>query len=384
MKKKIVVLFAIIFIFLFFNVEVKAYTKEDIINISYNINTCSSKTSALVKGYRSSYIRLLNERNVSQKDLDKIYYDISSAIKILNNNKLCSTDQQNKVSESLKNELYNLYDDASELLVNSPLISTNKKVETKIVIDGSTNEIKLYQDGALVDVIQSVKKLNYVGLNKIVLISILVLSISLFALIAMYLKKANFVLKGFIYAIIFLLIELLFFKNQISMGLNLITSMKVEQKNISKEVIANGKKIISYPLYGDKYAKISIDNKSEDIRFGDSDDVLKKGIGQASSSVLPGENGITILSGHNTGLFSKLFNIKKNKNIVIETVYGKFTYSVQSSKVINDTDTAALDEKYDLILYTCYPNKLSLYDDRRIIVYAKLLKSEWLGDKNEK
>ena len=383
MKKSKIILLIFFFVVLFLNINVKAYTKEDIIELSYNIKTCSSKTAALVKGYRSSYIRLLNEREVSQKNLYRIYSDISTAINLLNNNNLCSTDQKSKVSESLKNKLYALYDDASEILVDSPLISTKQKSDTKIIIDSASKEIKIYQDGALSDIIQSEEKLNYVGINKIVLSSIITFSIVFVVLLIIYFKKKYFVLKGFIYAILLVLIGLVLFRNEISMGLNLISSMKVKLKESNKEVLVDGKKIVSYPLYGNKFAKIIINGKTEDIRFGDSDDILKSGIAQSSYSVLPGEEGTTILSGHNTGLFSKLINIKNNNNIIIETVYGKFTYSVRSTKVVNDTDVDALQEDADLILYTCYPNKLSLYDSRRLIAYAKLIKSEWIGDNNE-
>ena len=383
MKKVVIAILGLVFLNLLCS-NVKAYTKEDIIGISYNINTCSSKTAALVKGYRSSYIRLLNERDVSQKDLNKIYKDISSAISILNSNNLCSIDQKDDVSKNIKNKLYFLYDEASEILVNSPMLSTEKKIDTKMVIDNSNNEIKIYQNGALADVVKLEEKLNYVGINKYLIVTI-VLSFIFFVsffIIRLFVKK-SFILNGLIYAFLFIIIGLLLFKNQISIVFDTISLMKVKEQNVTKDIVVNEKKIISYPLYGDKYAKISILNKNSDVFFGDSSDILKKGVGQSSIGVLPGESGTTILSGHNTGVLSTLFKTKKGDKIDIQTVYGRFVYEVKLSKIVNDTDISALDKKYDLILYTCYPNN-ELYGNKRLVVYGKLISDKWLGEKNEK
>ena len=89
------------------------------------------------------------------------------------------------------------------------------------------------------------------------------------------------------------------------------------------------------------------------------------------------------MSGHNTGVFKELSSLKKGDKISIETVYGKFIYKVSDSEVVKETDVDILDKNYDLILYTCYPNS-NLYGNKRIVVYADLNSSEWLGDNHEK
>ena len=38
-----------------------------------------------------------------------------------------------------------------------------------------------------------------------------------------------------------------------------------------------------------------------------------------------------------------------------------------------------LEKDYDLIMYTCYPNK-ELYGNKRLIIYAKLDKTKWVGE----
>ena len=383
MRKIKVIIFLFLCLFIVSFNDVKAYTKEDIINISYNIKPCSSRTKALINGYRASYLRLLNERNISQQNLNKIYNNIAQSIKILNSKGICSLEQKENVDLSTKNKLYSLYDEANDILVNSPMLSDNKKTDSKIIIDSTAKEIKIYQDGSLSDVIKLEAKLNYVGINKNVYILLfsLVLILTILTIVKIK-KKNNFYLNGLIYTVILGIIGVFIFKNQISIAIDTISLMKVEKSTVTKKVKTAGNKIISYPLYGDKYGKIYINNDVGDLYFGDSTEILKKGVGQASISMMPGE-GKTILSGHNTGILSSLFDVKKNNQIVIETVYGKFTYAVEKIEIINDSEIKSLENENDLIIYTCYP-KGNLYGDKRLIVYSKMIKSEWIGDSNEK
>ena len=347
-----------------------AATKEDIISLSRSIKTCSSKTSALLKGSINSYSRLLNEREVSQANLDKIYSNLSQAISILNSNGICSTDQNGKISDSVRSKLYSLYQETSLLISSSPKITDKKTTESNMVVDSTKNEIKIYN------------KLNYVGLNKGLIIGISVLSVLFVVLFVLaILKKYNLVTVGCMYLIILVLPVCFIFRNQISVGLDTISTMSLKESSGSKKVQTDGKKIISYPSYGDKYATIYIFDKKDDVYFGDSSDILKKGVGQASSSTLPGEEGSTVLSGHNTGLFSNLFDLKVNDVVDIETVYGNFKYTISKIETIKNTET--LKEDYDLVLYTCSPNS-SLYGNKRLVLYAKLIDSKWIGDNNEK
>ena len=71
--------------------------------------------------------------------------------------------------------------------------------------------------------------------------------------------------------------------------------------------------------------------------------------------------------------------LKNGNKIIIETNYAKFEYIVKTSKIVNETDLNSLEKDYDLILYTCYPNK-ELYGNKRLIIYAKLDKTKWVGE----
>ena len=383
MKKIGIIIFLIVSFFIFAGIkDTYAATKEDIVALSHSIKTCSSKTGALLKGGINSYSRLLNERDVSQANLNRIYSNLSQAISILNSNGICSTDQSGSVPESVKNRLYALYQETSSIISSSPKLTDKKTTESNMVVDSVKKEIKIYESGVLVDVIKTDTKLNYVGLNKTLVAGIIGLSVLFVVLFVLALfKKYNIVTVGCMYLIILVLPVGIIFRNQISIVLDTISTMSVKEDGNKKEVKTDGKKIISYPSYGDKYATIYIFDKKGDVYFGDSSDVLKKGVAQSSASKLPGEGGTTILSGHNTGLFTNLFDLKVNDVVDIETVYGNFKYVISKKETIKNTES--LKDGYDLVLYTCSPNS-SLYGNKRLILYAKLIESKWIGDNNEK
>ena len=368
--------------------KVNAYTKEDIVSLTSSFKSCSSTTTSIIKGLTTSYSRMLNERDITPSNLNKIYNNLNSAINTLKKYDVCSINDKNKIPSSVYSSLYSLYNETNNIILSSPKISnTNSNSESKnesnIVIDSTTNQIKVYENGALSDVIETEEKLNYVGLNKLVYIIIIGLSLLLIALIILKkLKFKNTLVTSLIYVSILLLSITVIFRNQISLILDVLQSMNVKINEINKEVLTQGDKIISYPLYGNKYAQIYINDSQGDIYFGDSSSILKKGVGQKSSSYLPGEGKTTILSGHNTGVLKELNSLNKNDEIIIETTYGKFIYKVEEKEIVEDTNVEILEKEYDLILYTCYPNS-NLYGDKRVVVFANLKSSKWLGDINE-
>ena len=372
-------IFIVFLLVLNIGINTKAYTKEDIINKTNTIELCDTKTKILVKGLITSYQRLLNERNISNSDLNKIYNNIDTVIKILKKYNVCSIDDKDKLPSNIINNLYSLYKTTNNIILNSKKLTDTIIKDSNIVIDSSNNQIKIYEDGTLSDVIKIEEKLNYVGLNKILIISILAMLIILtFIILLKVLKKSNILTSSMLYVTILLLFITTIFRNEISILLDTISIMNIKENNQSKEILVQNQTIISYPSYGDSYAKIYINNNIGDIYFGDNNDILKKGIGQSSSSYLIGE-GNTVLSGHNTNTFKELFNINKNDTFIIETVYGKFTYKVIDILVTNEKDIESIKKDYDLTMYTCYPN-ISLYNNQRLIVYSNIIESEWIGN----
>lgn len=381
---------AILFFILTFSITAYGATKEDIISLSNSVSTCSGSTGALIKGFKNSYTRMLNERDISSSDLDIIYSNISKAISIINSYDVCSSDGKKNIPSNVKSELYSLYNNSNSIILSSPKITDKKeennevktttKVDSNLVIDKNNEEVKIYDNGVLTDVIKTTQKLNYVGTNKVVKITIISLLILLIAFITLRIFKINPLLNNsLIYCTILLLTITTLFRENITLGLDVISLMNVNEKIANKEATVIDKKIVSYPTYGTKYGTIYLNNESDNIYFGDSVNILKQGVGTSSLYDIPGDEEKVVLSGHNTGIFKNLSNLKNGNKIVIETNYAKFEYIVKTSKIVNETDLNSLEKDYDLILYTCYPNK-ELYGNKRLIIYAKLDKTKWVGE----
>lgn len=138
------------------------------------------------------------------------------------------------------------------------------------------------------------------------------------------------------------------------------------------------RKLVDYPYYGEKFAKIKIPAMKLELPLyhGDTLKILRKGVGHHGGSYYPGENGTILLAAHNTSKFFKNLDVlKKSDEIVIEAKYGTFKYIVDSSKVVKETDIEAFEIKQDgekLIMYTCYPMHQSVVGRRtkRYVVYA--------------
>lgn len=382
MKKIIKVLIFLILITISF--EVKAYTKEDIISLSSSITTCDKKTSALINGTKATYTRLLNERDVSDKDLTTIYNNISYAKSIIESYNVCSVEQKAAIPNSVKQELYALYKNTNNLIINSSKKSNSedtKKDNINIVVDSSNNEIKFYENGNISSVISMDDELNYVGLNKTLVITIsITIMLLIICIITKILKIKSPLITSIMYILILIIPTLLIFKDQISIVLDTISLMNINEKEtISKKIQVNKKNIISYPTYGTSYGKVIINNEEEKLYFGDTKEILKKGIGQSNNSAFPGEGKTTIISGHNTKLFKNLSSLKTNDKITIETDYATFTYSVIGSTIVSAKETEILENSSSLIAYTCYPNT-SFYGDKRLVVFFSLIEEKWVGE----
>ena len=301
-------------------------------------------------------------------------------------NGYCKVDQKDSVSEEAKNYFLNLYYATNDLLLSSPKISDGKVPKTNVVIDPNKGQLDIYENGSISEKINMNDKLNDVGLNHgfIMLYAEIIFFLIAFIVIAVILKKrklrSNFFVS-LIYVNVFLFIVFTLFRNEISLGMDLVDKMSIEKNSTVKEVVVKEHKILSYPSFGSKYAKVKIFDDSADLYFGDSADVLSKGLGQSSLYKFPGE-GKTVISGHNTGLFKHLFNIKEDDEVTIETLYGRFTYKVDKTEIVDYKNVSVLEKDYDLIIYTCYP-EINIYGNQRLVVFLKLTNSSWVGDNSE-
>ena len=133
---------------------------------------------------------------------------------------------------------------------------------------------------------------------------------------------------------------------------------------------------IQVPEINTRYGTISCERiaLSAPLYYGDSDEVLQNGVGQYPNNTLPGMGNPMLISGHDATYFEPLANVKIGDIITIVADYGTFRYSVTSKKVMDKSDQSAynlLQNKEQLILYTCYPfGQLVGERDNRFFVYC--------------
>lgn len=134
---------------------------------------------------------------------------------------------------------------------------------------------------------------------------------------------------------------------------------------------------VKIPSYETCYGRISCEkvNLLAPLYWGDSEKVLKCGVGQYMGSSMPGFGGTILLSAHNCTYFEPLEHLKVGDKIKISTHYGDYEYTVTETKIVSSNYKEAYDLEQEgerLILYTCYPFGV-LREDKgeRYFVYAK-------------
>lgn len=159
--------------------------------------------------------------------------------------------------------------------------------------------------------------------------------------------------------------------NKVSIGV-------VEGKETVEPVMNEQNKIENYPEYGTKYGTIKIPKIDVDlpVYYGDTLDILKKGVGHSSGSYFPGEGGSIIYMGHNSKkMFRRFSELQIGNEIQVSTTYGEFNYKIYDMQLIKETEVDKLPiqkEKEILMVYTCYPFNNIGYATQRYVVYAEL------------
>ena len=186
------------------------------------------------------------------------------------------------------------------------------------------------------------------------------------------------VVSFFFTSIIYLIIHFICF-DEIYKYLNLINMISIEQKDIEYPSVTYdsiSKRLKDYPLWSTEFGTLVIPsvNINLPIYQGDSLDILKYGIGHYSASLFPGEGGSIIFAGHNNiGFLYSLPEVKIDDLIEVKTTYGKFTYKIYETKIINEKDNDAFpfyQDKEVLMVYTCYPVNTLGHKTKRFLVYA--------------
>lgn len=182
--------------------------------------------------------------------------------------------------------------------------------------------------------------------------------------------------------VVIILTEYLFFGARIEEVISLINkvSIDIENKEEKETVINEQNKIQNYPEYGAQYATIEIPKIDVNlpVYFGDTLEILKKGVGHSSGSYLPGEGGSIIYMGHNSkNMFRRFSELQIENEITVRTNYGQYKYKIYDMQLIKETELEKLPiqkEKEILMVYTCYPFNNIGYTTQRYVVYAELEK----------
>ena len=157
-------------------------------------------------------------------------------------------------------------------------------------------------------------------------------------------------------------------------------AIDIENKKVEETTMNEDNKIQNYPEYGTQYATIEIPriNVNLPVYFGDTLEVLKKGVGHSSGSYFPGEGGSIIYMGPNSkNMFRRFSELQLGDEIKVTTSYGEYTYKIYDMQLIKETDVDKLPvqkEKEILMVYTCYPFNNIGYATQRYVVYAELEK----------
>lgn len=172
----------------------------------------------------------------------------------------------------------------------------------------------------------------------------------------------------------------IFFGARIKETVSIISkvSIDIDSKEIKEISIDNETKVIeNYPEYGTKYATIEIPRIDVNlpVYFGDTLEVLKKGIGHSSGSYFPGEGGSIVYMGHNSKkVFRRFGELQIGDEITIKADYGTYKYEIYSTQIVKETELDKLPiqkEKEILMVYTCYPFNNIGYATQRYVVYAE-------------
>ena len=152
---------------------------------------------------------------------------------------------------------------------------------------------------------------------------------------------------------------------------------KEEQK--TTEINNQEKRLKNYPEYGTQYATIQIPKIDVDlpVYFGDTLEILKKGVGHSSGSYFPGEGGSIVYMGHNSrNVFRRFSELQIGNEITVTANYGVYKYKIYDMQLIKETDLDKVPiqkNKEILMVYTCYPFNNVGYATQRYVVYAELV-----------
>ena len=430
MKNRIFRILLIVLMIGFFSRISYGATKQDIINYVNNQSVCGDVS--LFNTYKSTFTRLLKQKSLTESELNTIYSYLQNAVGILNAKGVCKISDLGKLTESERNSVYSSLSAGAGIITNAPSVdmsegvtntdknqntnedtatnntgnnnesNTNTNVNvsenssTKVTVNTKDNTMDIYENGILMDKVSlTAPKMTYTGPDvSYMLIYISTFIIFILSFLIYYIKRNEHsaklrAIKNILNSLMicsFVVFTTTFefgdYLEEVKSMVSLMSFESNENNELAVE-INDDKTIKRYPSYGFNYGTLEIPkvNISNNIYFGDTDNILSLGVGHTTSSDMPTEGGVVIYSGHNNDrTLNNLKNIKKGMEIVVDTTYAKCTYIVRDSKILKDTEFSKLtsvDNKETLILYTCYPFDTYIYSNQRFVVYSTLKEIIW-------
>lgn len=329
--------------------------------------------------------RYLSENPVTDEQANQIMSKADEAVAVMEN---AGVTNYNKLTQDKKSELKTIAKETADI------------VGAKLVFKSGSVEIYDANGKLIETVAQNNGKLAYTGNNSVNV----VLTVSVIAMIALAItvggkklqtqNKLTQSVKATISSIIvaLLITGLLLFGVKLFLGREIETIFTLankvsistnSNKNTEQPTIVKKEEkytLKNYPEYGTQYATIEIDKIDVNlpVYFGDTLDVLKKGVGHSTGSYFPGEGGSIVYMGHNSKkVFRRFSELQIGDEIKITTSYGEYTYKIYDMELINETDVDKLPIQRDkeiLMIYTCYPFNNIGYATQRYVVYAELEK----------
>jgi sortase A len=103
---------------------------------------------------------------------------------------------------------------------------------------------------------------------------------------------------------------------------------------------------------------------------------LNRAAGHIEGTALPGQTGNVGISAHRDGFFRSLGRISQGDEISLVTLERIYTYQVESTQIVNPSETQVLEQcaKPILTLVTCYPFYFVGEAPQRFIVQARLVR----------
>jgi sortase A len=127
------------------------------------------------------------------------------------------------------------------------------------------------------------------------------------------------------------------------------------------------------PKTGDIFGTLTIPRlkRSFPLVQGTGDEELKRGVGHMVRTVMPGEIGNCVISGHRDTVFTGLGKVEKGDRLIVETAAGEFTYEVSRIRIVDKEDRTVVvpTEGPVLTVSTCYPFRyVGSAPDRYVLV----------------